>query len=106
MQVLIAFCTCPDEEAARKICRELVNLRLAACANVLPRVHSIYRWQGKIEAADESLMILKLDAARYPEFEAKLRALHPYDVPEIIACNVDKGLPQYLQWIVDNCVTD
>src|SRR6266513_168387 len=95
-QVLLAFCTFPDVEIARKVTRKIVYLRLAACGNVLPQVHSIYRWQDKVESNDEALGLFKLDAQSYPEFEKKLRALHPYDVPEIIACKIDRGLPEYL----------
>src|SRR5437879_5601406 len=85
-KVLIALCTFPDADTARKIVREIVDLRLAACGNILPQMYSIYHWQGKVETADEILAIFKLDTARYPEFEEKLRSLHPYDVPEIISC--------------------
>jgi periplasmic divalent cation tolerance protein len=102
-QALIAFCTIPDAETARRIAKEIVDLRLAACANILPHVHSIYHWQGKAETADEVLTIFKLAASSYPEFEAKLRSLHPYDVPEIIAYRIDRGLPGYLCWIIESC---
>ena len=102
-QILLALSTFPDAETARKIVREIVDLRLAACANVLPQVHSIYRWQSKVEAADEVLAIFKLDAQRYGEFETKLRALHPYEVPEIISCKIDNGLPEYLSWVSESC---
>ena len=103
MDALIAFCTFPDEATARKVAKEIVDLRLAACGNILPKVHSIYRWQGEVESADESLAIFKLDAARYPDFEKKLRASHPYDVPEIISCKIDSGLPEYLRWVAESC---
>ena len=103
MEVLVAFCTFPDADAARKIVREIVDLRLAACGNILPQVHSIYRWQGKVETADEVLAIFKLDSQRYSEFETKLRALHPYEVPEIISCKIDNGLPEYLSWVGESC---
>jgi periplasmic divalent cation tolerance protein len=102
-EIVLAFCTFPDAETARKIARELVELRLAACGNVLPQVHSIYRWQGKIESADEALGIFKLPASRYAEFESKLRSLHPYDVPEIISCSMANGLPEYLRWVAESC---
>ena len=105
MEVLIAFCTFPDADVARKIVREIVDLRLAACGNVLPQMRSIYRWQGKVESADEVLVIFKLGAQRYREFETKLRALHPYDVPEIISYKIDKGLPEYLRWVTESCST-
>jgi periplasmic divalent cation tolerance protein len=102
-EIVLAFCTFPDAETARKIARELVELRLAACGNVLPQIHSVYRWQGKIEAADEALTVFKLPASRYAEFETKLRSLHPYDVPEIISCKIDNGLPEYLRWVTHSC---
>lgn len=102
-EIVLAFCTFPDAETARRITRELVELRLAACGNVLPQIHSVYRWQGKIESADEALAIFKLPATGYAEFERKLRSLHPYDVPEIISCGVDRGLPDYLRWVTESC---
>ena len=102
-EFLLVFCTFPDAETARRIARGLVELRLAACGNVLPQIHSIYRWQGKVESADEALGIFKLPANRYSEFESKLRSLHPYDVPEIIAIPIERGLPDYLSWVADTC---
>jgi periplasmic divalent cation tolerance protein len=102
-EALIAFCTIPDAERARGIAKEIVDQRLAACANILPQVHSIYHWQGKTETADEVLTIFKLPATSYAQFEAKLRSLHPYDVPEIIAYKIDNGLPEYLRWVVESC---
>ena len=101
--VLVAFCTFPDAEAALRIARELVERRLVACGNVLPQVHSVYRWEGKVESGDEALAIFKLTAARYAEFEAALRSLHPYEVPEIISCRIGEGLPEYLRWVAENC---
>jgi periplasmic divalent cation tolerance protein len=83
--------------------QQVVDLRLAACGNILPQIHSIYRWQGKVESAEEVLAIFKLDAARYAEFESKIRSLHPYDVPEIISWPIEKGLPEYLRWIAESC---
>ena|SRR2546421_9750203 len=102
-EIVLAFCTFPDAETAKRIVRELVELRLAGCGNVLPLIHSVYRWQGKIESADEALAIFKLPASSYAEFETKLRSLHPYDVPEIISCRIDRGLPDYVRWVVENC---
>ena len=102
-EIVLAFCTFPDAETARRIVRELVESKLAACGNVLPQIHSIYRWQGKLETADETLAIFKLPSHRYAEFEARLRSLHPYDVPEIISCRVERGLPEYLRWVNESC---
>jgi periplasmic divalent cation tolerance protein len=102
-KILLAFCTFPDADTAQRIARELIELRLAACANILPELRSVYRWEGKIESAGEILTIFKLAASGYADFEAKLRALHPYDVPEIISCAVDRGLPEYLRWVSESC---
>jgi periplasmic divalent cation tolerance protein len=102
-QALLALSTFPDAETARKVVREIVDLRLAACGNIVPQIHSIYRWQGKLESSDEALAIFKLDASCYSAFEAKVRALHPYDVPEIISCKIDQGLPEYLRWVTESC---
>ena len=102
-EILFAFCTFPDAATARRIVRDIVESKLAACGNVVPQIHSIYRWQGKIESADETLALFKLPSNRYDEFEAKLRDLHPYDVPEIISCPVERGLPEYLRWASESC---
>ena len=102
-ETLVAFCTFPDADVAEKITKELVELRLAACGNILPEIRSIYEWQGKIESGAEVLTIFKLASDRYPEFEKKIRSMHPYDVPEIIAFPVSKGLPAYLGWVTESC---
>jgi periplasmic divalent cation tolerance protein len=102
-EVLLALSTFPDVETARQVAREIVELRLAACGNIVPQIHSVYRWQGKVESGEEALVIFKLSASRYPEFESKLRSLHPYEVPEIISCKIESGLPEYLRWVAANC---
>ena len=105
-EILLAFSTFPDIETARRIARQLVTENFAACANIVPAIESIYRWQGKIESGNETLVFFKLSANRYPEFEARLRSLHPYDVPEIVACPVDKALPEYLRWVIDSSASE
>src|SRR3954449_12669603 len=100
--VLVAFCTFPNGDTARDVARELVERRLAACGNVVSQVHSVYRWEGKVESGDEALAIFKLTSARYVQFEATLRSLHPYEVPEIISFRID-GLPDYLRWVAESC---
>src|SRR4051812_11676070 len=105
-EIRIVFCTFPDVELARRVARGLVEARMAACASVIPQVHSVYRWQGKVDTGDEALAIFKLSASRYREFEAKLRSLHPYELPEIIACPIDQGLPEYLDWVRANSSPD
>jgi periplasmic divalent cation tolerance protein len=102
-QTLLAFGTFPDAETARRIVRELVEARLIACGNIIPQVESIYHWEGKIESSSEALALFKLPAERYAEFERKLKALHPYDVPEIVAVDITNGLPDYLRWVAQSC---
>ena len=98
-QILIVFTNCPDEACANTIALALVEAKLAACVNILPRVQSVYCWQGTVESATEIPLFIKSTAANYPALEAKIRQLHPYEVPEIIALPVTHGLPAYLNWV-------
>ena len=96
---LLVLTNCPDEESANAIALALVEERLAACVNILPRVQSVYRWQGAVESATEIPLFIKSTATNYPALEAAIRNRHPYQVPEIIALPVQRGLPAYLDWI-------
>ena len=96
---LLVLTNCPDEESANAIALALVEERLAACVNILPRVQSVYRWQGAVESATEIPLFIKSTATNYPALEAAIRNRHPYQVPEIIALPVECGLPAYLDWI-------
>jgi periplasmic divalent cation tolerance protein len=89
----------PDEAAA--IGRALVEERLAACVNVLGPIRSIYRWQGSIEDATEQLLVVKARAADFAALEARVRALHSYEVPEILALPLRAGSAAYLAWLAD-----
>ena len=102
-KVLLALSTFPDQETAREISNELVTKKLAACANILPGVESIYRWKEKIESGNETLVFFKLSEATQSAFQEKLRSLHPYEVPEIIFVPISSGLPEYLRWVTENC---
>ena len=102
-KVLLALSTFPDQETARDISNELVTKKLAACANILPAVESIYRWKEKIESGNETLVLFKLSEDRQSAFQEKLRSLHPYEVPEIIFIPISSGLPEYLRWVTENC---
>ena len=82
--------------------RALIEARLAACANIVPSVESIYRWKDAIETSAETLVIFKATVGSYPRFEARLKSLHPYEVPEIVALRPSDGLPTYLRWVEDN----
>ncbi len=99
MDTLLVITNCPDEETANAIALAAVEDKLAACANLLPRVQSVYRWQGAVESASEIPVLLKTTAAAYPALEAKIRDLHPYEVPEIIALPIARGLSAYLNWV-------
>ncbi|HQR55870.1 MAG TPA: divalent-cation tolerance protein CutA [Burkholderiaceae bacterium] len=92
---------CPDAEVADRLARTLVEQKLAACVNRLPAVDSIYRWQGTVERAVEVPLLIKSTRERLPEIQEAIRALHPYEVPEIVAIPVVAGLPSYLRWVVD-----
>jgi periplasmic divalent cation tolerance protein len=102
-ETLLACSTFPEIETARRIAHQLVTENLAACANIIPAVESIYRWQDKIENAPETLVFFKTTADRYAAFQDKLKSLHPYEVPEIICLRVADGLPEYLQWVSAGC---
>ena len=99
MGVIAVLTNLPDSDSAFNLARELVHLRLVACANVLSPVTSFYRWEGKQEQAGEHPVLLKTTADRYPEVEAAIRRLHPYSVPEIVAWPIERGLPAYLDWV-------
>lgn len=101
--VLLVLSTFPDVATARRIGRELVEQRCAACANILPQIESIYWWEKKVETATETLVLFKTTADHYAALETTLRQLHPYEVPEIIALPVSWGLPDYLRWVSENC---
>jgi periplasmic divalent cation tolerance protein len=102
---LVAFSTVAGAEDAERIARELVERRLAACVNVVPGVVSIYRWQGKVEREEERLLVMKTRGERFPALREALAAIHPYDVPELIAIPIEDGSPAYLQWL-DQAVED
>lgn len=99
MAVIAVLTNLPDSESAFNLARELVHLRLAACANVLAPATSFYRWEGKDEQATEHPVLIKATTESYPRLEAAIRRLHPYSLPEIIAWPVGPGLPEYLAWI-------
>jgi len=89
----------PDRGQALALARGLVEQRLAACVNVLGEITSVYRWQGKIATESEVTVLIKTRGALYDQVEAAIRAAHPYELPEVIALPVARGLPQYLQWV-------
>jgi periplasmic divalent cation tolerance protein len=95
----IVLCTVPDEGSARQIAFALVEERLAACVNIVPGISSVYRWKGAVETNAELLLIIKTSAKVYLQLQDRVRALHPYELPEVIAVTIGQGLPEYLAWI-------
>ena len=91
----------PDRDSALALARSLVESRVAACVSVGAPVESLYHWQGKIETAQETPLVVKTQQSRYREVEAAIRAQHPYELPEILAVPVADGLAPYLRWLVD-----
>lgn len=96
---LLVLTNLPDADSAHALATHLVEERLAACVNVLAPCRSVYRWQGATEDAEEVPLIAKTTSERYPALEAAIRAQHPYELPEIVAVPVVRGLPAYLDWI-------
>lgn len=100
METLLVFTSMPDTASAQNLAASLIEQRLAACVNILAPCRSVYRWQGKIESAEEVPLLIKTTRERYAALEQAVRAQHPYELPEIIAVPVSRGLPAYLDWVV------
>lgn len=98
-QALLIFTNLPDDASAQSLATALVSERLAACVNILAPCRSTYRWQGAVENAQETPLLIKTTESRYAALEAAIRARHPYELPEIIAVPVAHGLPEYLSWV-------
>jgi periplasmic divalent cation tolerance protein len=96
---LLVLCTCPDQASAQTIAERVVDEGLAACVNILPGVTSVYQWQGQRETSQELQLLIKTSAAAYDRLEQRISALHPYELPEVIAVPIQTGLTAYLGWI-------
>jgi periplasmic divalent cation tolerance protein len=103
MAVIAVLTNLPDSDSAFNLAREMIRLRLAACANVLPAATSFYRWEGRMEEATEVPVLFKSTRERYAELERAIRDRHPYTVPEIIAWALDPGSSEYLAWVEAEC---
>ena len=99
MSVLLVLTNLPDRAAAERLAGELIETQLAACVNILAPCRSVYRWKGALQHDEEHPMLIKTTSERYPALEAALRAGHPYELPEIIAVPIERGLPAYLGWV-------
>jgi len=99
MSALLVFTNLPERAAAERLAEALVAKRLAACINILAPCRSVYRWQGVVQHEEEHPVLIKTTRAAYAELEAEIRAHHPYELPEIVAVPIERGLPAYLDWV-------
>jgi len=99
---VVVFVTCGSEEEALKIASALVEEKLAACANMASLLRSIYRWEGKVCDEKEWLLVIKTRQSLFEDLAERVKALHSYSVPEIIALPITEGSPAYLNWISEN----
>jgi len=102
MDKIVVLITAPSEDVAAEIARAIVGERLAACANIVKGIRSIYRWEGAVQDDPEALMVVKTHASLFDALERRVRELHPYTVPEIIAMPIVSGSKPYLDWISDS----
>lgn len=100
MQYGVVMVTATSKEEASTIAKALVDATLAACVSMMP-IHSVYRWQGEVRQADEWQLLIKTDLAKFAAIESKVREVHSYEVPEVIALPILDGSPSYLSWIAD-----
>jgi len=99
MSALLVLTNLPDRETAEKLAEQLVAQRVAACINILSPCRSVYRWQGAVRHDEEHPMLIKTTGERYAALEKAIRAAHPYELPEIVAVPIERGLPAYLDWV-------
>jgi len=98
-KVLIVLVMASSRKEAIRIAQAVVKEKLAACVNILSPVTSIFRWKGEVQRSRETLLIVKTTERRYPGLERLMRSLHSYEVPEIVALRIDRGLSQYTAWV-------
>jgi len=99
MSALLVLTNLPDRAAAEKLADALIEQRVAACVNILARCRSVYRWRNAVQHDEEHPVLIKTTAERYAALEAAIRAAHPYELPEIVAIPIERGLPAYLDWL-------
>ena len=100
-EIAVVLASVPDLEAGRRLARTLLQERLIACANLVPGVTSLYRWEGAVQEEDESLVVMKTRSELLPRLIARIPELHPYELPEVLALRVADGLPAYCRWVLD-----
>ena len=98
----LVLTTCPNETVAKKIAQQLVTEKLAACVNIIPNITSIYSWQGELHCDSEVQLLIKTDEDIFARLNERINQLHPYDVVEVIALNIQQGDKHYLNWITNS----
>lgn len=99
MSAILVLTNLPDRAAAEKVADALIAKQVAACVNILAPCRSVYRWKGAVQHDEEHPVLIKTTSERYAALEAALREAHPYELPEIIAVPIERGLPAYLDWV-------
>jgi periplasmic divalent cation tolerance protein len=97
--VLLCYCSCPNADTAQQLADALVGEALAACVNRIPGIHSTYRWKGEVTTDAEELLLIKTTASRLEALKERVLALHPYELPELMAVPVEHGHAAYLDWV-------
>jgi periplasmic divalent cation tolerance protein len=103
---IVILSTCATEDEAERLARVLLDGRLAACVNVVPRIRSFYRWKGQVEDAAECLLVIKSSRSMFDALRSALMEAHSYEVPEIVALPIIDGAPEYLTWLHENLGTE
>ncbi|NWT25135.1 CUTA protein, partial [Cardinalis cardinalis] len=98
----VVFVTCLNEHVAKDIARAIMDRRLAACVNILPKSSALYFWKGELEESTEILLLVKTRTSRIGELSNYVRSIHPFEIPEIISLPIDQGNPAYLRWMEEN----
>src|SRR5688572_18155952 len=96
---IVVFSTCGSEEEAVKVARALVDAKVAACVNIVPKIRSVYRWKGVVEDEQEWMLLIKTSRSLFKELKGEFRKAHSYEIPEMIAMPIVDGSPEYLEWL-------
>lgn len=105
MSPIIVFTTAGSKEEARNVAQSLVESRLAACVNIVPKMESVYRWQDNVEKSEELLLLIKTDSSKFDAIAEAIKAMHSYELPECVAIELSEGTAEYLAWIRENTAT-
>jgi periplasmic divalent cation tolerance protein len=101
LSALMVLTNLPDRAAAEALAAQLVAHRVAACVNILSPCRSVFRWEGRVQHEEEHPLLIKTTSERYAELERTIRAGHPYELPEIVAVPIERGLAEYLRWLAE-----